>query len=110
RRLATEDLRSLGGPQALADALAAVPPMPAPADPVPVLPIRLWQEGALLFAASAPSDPDHRLGLLDQVAAGAWQWLPLVGADFPLANYARRGPLIAWTPHLASVAVKFGQK
>lgn len=110
RRLATEDLRSLGGPQALADALAAVPPMPAPTDPVPVLPIRLWQEGALLFAASAPSDPDHRLGLLEQVAAGAWQWLPLVGADFPLANYARRGPLIAWTPHLASVAVKFGQK
>src|SRR5205807_993934 len=83
----------------------------APAsDPVPVLPIRPWQEGALLFAATAPSDPDHRLGLLEQGAGGVWQWLPFVGADFPLQFYAQRGPLVAWTPHLAGVAVKLDHK
>src|SRR5581483_10743526 len=75
-----------------------------------VLPIRLWQEGALLFAATAPADPDHRLGLLDQGAGRAWQWLPLVGSDFPLSAYAQRGPLVAWTPHLAGVAVKVDRK
>ncbi len=106
RRAQSDDLHGLGGHVALADVLAVVPPAPAPADPVPVLPIRLWQEGALLFAATAPSDPDHRLGLLEQGAGRAWQWLPLVGADFPLATYAQRGPLVAWTPHLTGVAVK----
>src|SRR5262249_10189137 len=79
-------------------------------DPVPVLPIRLWEHGALLFAATNPSDPDHHLGLLEQETDGAWQWLPLVGADFPLQTYAQRGPLVAWTPHLAGVAVKLDRK
>jgi hypothetical protein len=79
-------------------------------DPLPVLPIRLWQEGALLFAATAPSDPDHRLGLLEQGASEGWQWLPFIGADFPLQGYAQRGPLIAWTPHLAGVALKLDHK
>jgi hypothetical protein len=109
RRAQSDNLHALGGHFALADALAAGTP-PPPADPVPVLPIRLWQEGALLFAAPAPSDPDHRLGLLDQGAGRAWQWLPLVGPDFPLAAYAQRGPLVAWTPHLAGIAVKVDRK
>ncbi|HEX5273211.1 MAG TPA: hypothetical protein VFW33_22095, partial [Gemmataceae bacterium] len=108
RRAGADDLHALGDRFALADALAA--PAPAASDPVPVLPIRLWQEGALLFAATAPSDPDHRLGLLEQGAGRGWQWLPLVGPDFPLAAYAQRGPLVAWTPHLAGVAVKVDRK
>jgi hypothetical protein len=110
RRLQSENPHALGGRFALADALAAAVPAPAPSDPVPVLPIRLWQDGALLFAATAPSDPDHRLGLLEQGAGRGWQWLPLVGTDFPLAAYAQRGPLVAWTPHLAGVAVKVDRK
>ncbi len=110
RRSQSDNLHALGGRLALADVLAAAAPAPAPADPVPVLPIRLWQEGALLFAATAPSDPDHRLGLLEQGAGRAWQWLPLVGPDFPLASYAQRGSLVAWTPHLAGVAVKVDRK
>src|SRR5262249_26995420 len=40
----------------------------------------------------------------------AWQWLPLVGADFPLAEYARRGPVVAWTANLAGVALKVDRK
>jgi hypothetical protein len=64
----------------------------------------------LLFAATAPSDPDQRLGLLEQGAGGTWQWLPYVGADFPLQQYAQRGPVVAWTPHLAGVAVKLDHK
>jgi hypothetical protein len=71
-----------------------------------VLPIRLWQEGTLLFVATAPSDPDRRLGLLEGGTSKAWQWLALVGADFPLTGYAARGPLVAWTPHLTGVALK----
>jgi hypothetical protein len=110
RRRPSEDLHALGGTVTLADVLAAVPAETPAADPVPVLPIRLWQEGALLFAATAPSDPDHRIGLLEQGAGGKWQWLPLVGADFPLQTYAQRGPLIAWTPHLAGVALKLDRK
>jgi hypothetical protein len=99
--------------------LSQVPPPPAerPAPrpdgwpgPVPVLPVRLWQEGAFLFAASTPSDPDHHLRLLEQGAGTGWQWLPLVGPDFPFSTYAQRGPLVAWTPHLAGVALKLDRK
>ncbi len=135
RRAQTDELRALGGRFLLEDILSAVPPektkseganggggdgamgglSPDPplsrslsrsGSPLPVLPIRIWQEGALLFAATAPSDPDHRLGLLDQVPAENWQWLPLIGEDFPLQTFAARGPVVAWTPHLAGVAVK----
>lgn len=106
RRAQAEDLRCLGGQVELSAVLADVPPVQPPRDPVPVLPIRMWQEGALLFAATAPSDPDQRLGLLEAGAEGQWQWLPLVGTDFPMQTYAQRGPLVAWTPHLAGVAVK----
>jgi hypothetical protein len=110
RRSETDDLRALGGRHSLSDIVSTAPALPAEGDPVPVLPIRLWEHGALLFAATTPSDPDHRLGLLEQGAGGAWQWLPLVGNDFPLLTYAQRGPLMAWTPHLAGVAVKLDRK
>jgi hypothetical protein len=110
RRTAADDLRGLGGQFTLSDVLNTIPPVSPPREPVPVLPIRLWQEGALLFAATAPSDPDQRLGLLEQGATGTWQWLPLVGADFPIQTFAQRGPLVAWTPHLAGVAVKLDRK
>ena len=68
------------------------------------------RRGRCLFAASTPSDPDHRLRLLEQAAGTSWQWLPLVGPDFPLQTYAQRGPLIAWTPHLTGVALKLDHK
>lgn len=110
RRDAVDDLHQLGGHFSLTEILATVAPAPPNADPLPVLPVRLWQEGALLFAASTPSDPDHRLRLLEQAAGTSWQWLPLVGPDFPLHTYAQRGPLIAWTPHLAGVALKVDHK
>jgi hypothetical protein len=109
RREETDDLHRLSGSYTLADVLAVAEP-PPPSGPLPVLPVRLWQDGALLFAAGTPSEPDHRLRLLEQGAGTAWQWLPLVGADFPLSAYAQRGPLIAWTPHLAGVALKLEGK
>jgi hypothetical protein len=129
RRRQADDLTRLGGQHGLAEILSAAslsaipspaadrpgatpPPEPGaqPWGPVPVLPIRLWQEGVLLFAATAPSDPDHRLGLLHEGPASGWQWLPLVGADFPLQEYAQRGPVVAWAPHLSGVAVKLDRR
>src|SRR6185437_1167262 len=110
RRASADDLHQLGSRSVLADIIAAVGPLPAHTDPIPVLPVRLWQEGALLFAASTPADPDHRLRLLEQAAGTSWQWLPLVGLDFPLQTYAQRGPLVAWTPHLSGVAIKLDRK
>jgi hypothetical protein len=112
RRAQADDLHALGGTVPLAEVLAKVEaaPLAVPSDPVPVLPVRLWQEGVLLFAATAPSDPDHRLSLLEQAPAPAWQWLPLAGADFPWQTFAQRGPVIAWTPHLAGVALKLDRR
>lgn len=110
RRADADDLHALGGRFAPSDVTAVAGPVPAPADPVAVLPVRIWQAGVLLFAATAPSDPDHRLGLLEQGAERDWQWLPLTGADFPWQTYAQRGPMIAWTPHLAGVALKLDRK
>ncbi|HZV07803.1 MAG TPA: hypothetical protein VE999_22145 [Gemmataceae bacterium] len=109
RREAVDDLHQLGGRFSSAEILTTVA-APPETDPIPVLPVRLWQEGALLFAASTPAEPDHRLRLLEQATGSSWQWLPLVGADFPLHSYAQRGPLIAWTPHLAGVALKLDRK
>ncbi len=110
RREAVDDLHQLGGQFSSAEILATVTAPPPNVDPIPVLPVRLWQEGAFLFAASTPAEPDHRLPLLEQATDTSWQWLPLVGADFPLHTYAQRGPLIAWTPHLAGVALKLDRK
>jgi hypothetical protein len=105
----TGDLAALGGPVELATVLADAPtPLPVAESP-PALPIRLWQDGALLFSAATPGDPDLRLGLLDQATSPNWQWLPLTGPDFPIALYARRGPLVAWTVPVAGVAWRYDQ-
>jgi hypothetical protein len=109
-RAETDDLHQLGEGVTLQEVLAAVPPAPAEPGPRPVLPVRLWQDGAFLFAASTPGDPDLHLSLLEGAAGAGWQWLPLVGPDFPLLRYAQRGPLVAWTPHLAGVALKLDKK
>jgi hypothetical protein len=105
RRAQADDLRTFGGQFDLGEVMRDAPPA-APPQPTPVVPIRLWQDGALVFAAVSPLDPDQRLGLLDEQAGSAWQWLPLCGPDFPLQEYARRGPLVAWTAHLADFALK----
>jgi hypothetical protein len=109
-RAAVEDLYAFGKRFTLLELTDRLPADVPRTDPMPVLPVRLWQDGAFLFAASAPSDPDHHLRLLEQHAGHSWQWLPLVGPDFPLASYAQRGPLLAWTPHLAGVALKIDRK
>ncbi len=110
KRASVDDLHAFAGRFSIQDFSNGAQSTEARNDPMPVLPVRLWQDGAFLFAASAPSDPDHHLQLLEQNAGNAWQWLPLVGPDFPLATYTPRGPLIAWTPHLAGVALKIDRK
>lgn len=82
------------------------PDAPPASEPLPILPVRVWQAGSILFVASSPSDPDAHLRLLDQATSPQWQWLPLVGPEFPLAVQARRGPLLAWTPYQTGVAVQ----
>jgi hypothetical protein len=134
RRGTTENIRQLGGRHALADILVAsgdqeakkpeqevtekteekrgqvrgrilaAPPLPCPGTG-PVLPIRAWQPGVLLFGATAPAAPDRALGLLSQAPAG-WQWLALCGSNFPLDEFARRGPVVAWAVEPMEVAVK----
>ncbi len=119
RRAGVEDVHQLGGTFRLSDVMASAPAAPERGQPrpeeswvgpVPVLPVRLWQDGTFLFAAGTPSDPDHFLRLLEVGAGPSWQWLPLVGPDFPLPTYAQRGPLVAWTPHVAGVALKLDHK
>jgi hypothetical protein len=100
RRDETDDLHVLGGQFPLREIVSAMPPMAATAIPAPVLPIRVWQCGAILLGATSASDPDRQLGLLERSPQASWQWLPLVGADFPLQHQARLGPLVAWTPYL----------
>lgn len=109
RRSGVEDVRVLGGKYDLVEVLAEAPATPTFGESVPVLPVRLWQDGALLFAAAQSSDPDLRLGMLEHTVSEKWQWLPLTGTDFPIATFAQRGPLVAWTPHLTGVAVKLDQ-
>ncbi len=85
--------------------LAAPPPI---GDLVPVLPIRMWQEGAPAFRSHDGSRSRSSLG-----AAGTQHQSSLAMAavyrrvDFPLATYTQRGPIVAWTPHLTGVALKF---
>src|SRR4051812_22392112 len=62
RRARAEDLGGLGGRFALADVMRSTPEAESAAgSPVAVLPVRLWQDGVLLFAASTPTDPDRHL-------------------------------------------------
>jgi hypothetical protein len=110
RRHETDSPRDVGSEISLSEALALASPTPASNEPLPVVPVRLWQDGAMLFAATGPGDPDQSLRLLEQTGGTAWQWLPLIGSDFPLQAYLHRGPTIAWTPHLAGVAVKLDRK
>jgi hypothetical protein len=93
-------------PSVLVHDLQTTAAPPSSREPLPVLPVRLWQTGPMLFVASNPSDPDLYLRLLDQATSSQWQWLPLVGTDFPISTYARRGPLLAWTPHQTGVAIQ----
>jgi hypothetical protein len=106
RRDKTDDLRTFGARFGLADIPALDAPPLANAAPLPLLPIRLWQDGGLVFAATSPADPDYHLALLEQEHAPNWQWLPLVGPDFPIQMFLQRGPLVGWTPHLIPVAMQ----
>jgi hypothetical protein len=110
QRSESHDLRTFGGRHPLAEIISSAAALPAAPESRPALPIRLWHEGTLLFAATTPTDPDDRLVLLEQGAGSDWQWLPLVGADFPLETYAGRGPLIAWSPPVGGVALKHGHR
>ncbi len=106
RRGETDDFHALGGHVSLQEVVETMPPDSAKDTHLPVLPIRIWQCGAVLFAATSPTDPDHHLHLLERNPQGSWQWLPLVGADFPLQEQAKLGPVVAWTPYFAEIAVK----
>ena len=98
RRADDGDLRSLGGYFDLAEALTQVPPEPLRPETTPAPPEQTARDGARVFAATAPADPDHHFALLLEDHDGNWQWLALVGDDFPLAEYTARGPVIAWKP------------
>jgi hypothetical protein len=100
RRGETDDLHALGGQFPLREIVNAMPPEAAPEGPAPVLPIRVWQCGAILFAATSATDPDRHLHLLERNPQAFWQWVPLVGADFPLQQQAQLGPVVAWTPYV----------
>lgn len=97
QRAAGSDPRVIPEQIDLAEVLSACPAEPARPDPQ--LPARLWQEGVILFAASTPGDPDRHLSFLEGSDLSSWQWLPLIPADFPLREQARRGPLVAWRAH-----------
>jgi hypothetical protein len=103
RKSSATDIHQLIVGHTLTDVLAGAPPVGE--DPAPALPVRAWRAGVLLFAASSPQAPDRALGLLTQAPAG-WQWLALCPPSFPLDEYARRGPLVAWTAEPIEVAVK----
>jgi hypothetical protein len=98
RRATADDLRSFGGYFDLAEALHEVPPEPLGSQESP-LPTALTQaERASVYSATSATEPDRHFALLqDAGEGGTWQWLAFVGEDFPLGEYAERGPLIAWT-------------
>lgn len=81
----------------LADALAYLPPESSKSAPP-------WLGDVVVWSASAPEDVDRGLSFLHPQAPANWQILPLVNADFPLAEFAQRGPVVAWTPHLRGIA------
>jgi hypothetical protein len=100
RRASTDDLHSLGGQIRLAEILVTAPALAQPAGEWAAVPASLWQDGTHLFGAASPGDPDHYLHLLEFSRCASWQWLPLVGSDYPFQHQARHGPLLAWIPHL----------
>lgn len=110
RRSVTGELRELGGRFDLAAVLAEMPPIPSTAEPMSMQPMRVFPDGVQLFAASAPTDPDTHLALLERGDAVNWQWLGLVGEEFPFAEHAARGPLIAWTPQPENSALPSEEK
>jgi hypothetical protein len=67
----------------------ALSPWPANLDVEAALSIYHW------LSQRREAVDDHRLPLLEQANGTSWQWLPLVGVDFPLHTYAQRSPLIA---------------
>jgi hypothetical protein len=101
RRSRTEELRLLGGRPLLAEVLSEPLEYANPAERPPASPVGLWQQGSLVLVALSAHDPEEHLCLLEGGAGQAWQWLPLIGSDFPLQSYAERGSLIAWTAHWA---------
>jgi hypothetical protein len=105
RRAASDELDAFDGTAPLADVLATPTPQ-VPEAAVHALPFRPGPRGAWLLSATGPNDPDRHLCWLEQCAERHWQWLPLIGEDDWLADQAQRGPLFAWTPNLALVAVK----
>jgi hypothetical protein len=106
RRAQKDDLRQLGGTVSLAEVLA-VAPAPPQAGRDQMLPVRVWREGVLLCTANSPASPDQRLQLLEQNAGEGWQWLPLVNPE-EIQQYARRGPVVAWTPRVPGLAQRLG--
>jgi hypothetical protein len=98
-----EDLRQFAGLPSF-QAIAKVPAKAAE-ESRPLLPVRLWRPGVVLFAASSPQAPDRALGLLED-AVSSWQWLPLCGPEFPLQEQARRGPVVAWTAEPIDLALQ----
>jgi hypothetical protein len=108
RRVAADGLHSLGGHIPLTEVLATAPHHVPAVDPLPAVPNRLWHEGALLLGATLPSSPDDYLRWLELNPSDSWQWLPLVGAEYPLQEHARHGPLVAWTPHLVETPGREG--
>jgi hypothetical protein len=106
RRAQKDDLRQLGGTVSLAEVLA-VAPAPPLAGRDQMLPVRVWREGVLVCTANSPASPDQRLQLLEQNAGEGWQWLPLVNPE-EIQVYARRGPVVAWTPRVPGLAQRLG--
>lgn len=108
RQRQVDDLRNLGASLSMEEVRASAPPAETAGEPSPVLPVRLVQPRALLLTAMSPTEPDRHLGLLDGCGPG-WQWLPLVGSDYPLPEVVQRGTLIAWTPSTASPVLPLSQ-
>jgi hypothetical protein len=98
RRALADDLRTLGGYFDLAEALREVPPEPLTSQKSPPPPVLIGAERASVYAATSATMPDGHFALLQNAGeGGTGQWLAFVGEEFPLGEYAERGPVIAWT-------------
>ena len=111
RRRANEtDLRKLGDCTSLAGILGDLLPSSSPRASAVPSSLGGKQGDALLFAARTPADLERRLKLFLEGTAATWQWLPFVGADFPLKTYADRGTLVAWLPYPAKASGRMEQQ